>query len=1114
VGLVAAFVRNPVKVAVGVLLVLLFGLIALDRMPMQLTPEVQRPIITIETRWPGASPQEVEREIVLEQEEQLKGVEGVVKMSSECLDSTGRVTLEFGTGTDMSAAILKVATRLQQVREYPEEAKEPVISTSSSSDQAIAWFILRERLPTPAELDAFVRERPHLAEALAPARRARSSGSLQRRLAHAAVGHPEVASLLPPDQDIAKLRRFAEDVIEARFERVPGVSNSNLFGGEEDEVQIVVDPERLAVRQLTIADLRRALRTTNRDTSGGDFWEGKRRYVVRTLGQFASLRDVQEVVVARRDGVPVYVRDVAIVRYGFKKPSAAVRNLGADVIAINCVRDRGANVVGVMEELYVARRELNEGVLRDRGLQLDQVYDETEYIHSAVGLVKQNILFGGSLTVLVLLVFLRSVRSTFVIALAIPTSIIGTFLILGLLGRSLNVVSLAGLAFAVGMLVDNAVVVLENVYRHYQLGTPRVEAAVRGTTEVWGAVVASTLTTLAVFIPILFVEEEAGQLFRDIALAISASVGLSLVVSVTLIPTLTSRILPRSNVHAEALGRPPAWHALLHPAAVLGRSVLAAVTAAQRWLERGVLRQVALVLLLVGGAVLGTVLLMPKVEYLPTGNRNLVLGFVQPPPGYNLGELIQLGQGVEQSLAPYWDSDPEDPAARELPFPPLQHFFFVAAGRQVFMGMRAVDPLDARKLVPLVFLSTSGIPGTFGFGVQSSLFEQGLSAGRSIDIEIRGPDLGRLVAIGGRIMGRIPGVVPGAQQRPIPSLDLSNPEVHVVPRWEKAADLDVTAEALGYVVDSLVDGAYAGDFYRGGAKIDLTIVGREDFANRTHRLDDIVIATPTGDLVPLSAIADIRLSSGPEQINRRERERAITIQVGPPETTPLGQAIEDIETQILAPLRADGTLGGEYRITLSGTADKLIATWKALRFNVFLALVITYLLLAALFESWIQPLIIIVSVPLGAVGGFLGIQALNRFVLPDGVVQSLDVLTMLGFVILIGTVVNNAILIVHQALVLMREEGRGGDEAVLAAVRTRLRPIFMTVTTTIVGLLPLVLVPGAGSELYRGLGSVLIGGLFVSTVFTLFLVPTLFRLGQRTAGYLRRLLRLGAAEAA
>ncbi|WP_169980179.1 efflux RND transporter permease subunit [Tautonia rosea] len=1132
--LVAACVKNKVKVTVGVLLVALFGGIALVTMPTQLTPEVQVPTISVETRWPGASPQEVERQIVQEQEDQLKSVEGVTKMSSESSTGQGTITLEFPVGTNMAEALLKVNTRLQQVPTYPIDADEPVVSTSSLADRPIAWFILGQVPPSNEEILAFSAEHPELSEVLAPALKTAHIGLKLRRLVLAAADHPEINAILPEPVDIPTLRRFAEDVIEARFERVPGVSNSNVNGGRTVEMQVMVDPERLAARELTVVDVRDALRQQNVDTSGGDFWEGKRRYVVRTLGQFRSPEQVEAVIIARRDDRPVYVRDVADVQIGYRKPEGMVRRYGTSVIAINAQRETGANVLDVMAGLREATTELNAGPLRSRGLELMQVYDETEYIYSAIGLVQTNIVVGGLLTVAVLLVFLRSGRSTLVIGLAIPTSIIGTFLILNLLGRSLNVISLAGLAFAVGMLVDNAVVVLENIYQHYQRGDRVFVAAVRGTREVWGAVLSSTLTTLAVFLPVVFVQEEAGQLFRDIALAISAAVGLSLIVSITVIPTAAAAILrerPRSSLAAKVAGsgqngnglagsnghpRPSArprrstrikqalsWplrRLVIAPLDAFGRGFVAGVVGLNLWLQQGVMRRLLTVVLLVGGAVGLSWVLMPRVEYLPSGNRNLVAGILLPPPGYNLDQLVEMGEEIQESLRPYWDVEPGSPEAEALDYPVISDFFFVARGRQIFMGVRSADPLRAGELVPLLRGVSKDIPGIVLVAKQSSLFEQGLTAGRTIDIEIVGPELEKLVALGGRVIGQVNQLIPDVQARPVPSLDLSSPEVHIIPKWEQAADLGVNAADLGYTVDALVDGAYASDYYEEGDKIDLTLIGKEQFATRTQDLQSLAIATPTGQLVPLSAVADIQLNSGPEQVNRRERQRAITIEVTPPAEMALEEAMLLIQSEIVKPLEDSGELDGLTRINLSGTADKLQQTWKSLQFNIFLALVITYLLMAALFESWLYPLVIILSVPLGAVGGLAGLSLLNLFIL-----QPLDVLTMLGFVILIGTVVNNPILIVHQALNLIREEGMPYSDAIAESVRGRIRPIFMTTTTTVLGLMPLVLFPGAGSELYRGLGSVVLGGLIASTMFTIILVPTLFSLALQSRDALARL---------
>ncbi|MCA9060628.1 MAG: efflux RND transporter permease subunit, partial [Planctomycetaceae bacterium] len=674
-------VRSPVKVSVGVLLLSRFGVVSVFRMPMQLTPEVQTPTITVTTTWLGASPQEIEREIIVEQEEQLKSVENLQKLNSDSSDSTGTVTLEFRVGTDMSKAVVDVIGRLEQVKEYPENVDKPVIATANASDRPIAWFILSAQQPGDDRLQAFAAEHPDLSERVTLIRRTASPGLAMLRLRRLAAEHPEAQVLLPPGhQDVTELRRFAEDEIEAAFERVAGVSQANVIGGLEDEMQVVIDPELLAARQLTIEDVRRVLRSQNDDVSAGDFWETKRRWVVRTLGQFRSAEQIEHQLLAVRDGAPVYLRDVAEVRAGFKKPTGLVRRFGEASIAVNALRQTGANVLDVMNGLKAVNRQLNEDVLSRRGLVLTQVYDETDYINSSVNLVQENIFIGGALTMIVLMGFLHLnvrtlmfvplivgsswaaaylspwyfvvtlllivgagfwfARGALVVGLAIPISIVGTFLVLNVLGRSLNVISLAGLAFAVGMLVDNAVVVLENIYRRYEtLRESPIVAAVRGAQEVRGAVLASTLTTVAVFLPIVFIQDEAGQLFRDIALAISAAVSLSLIVALTVIPTAASRLFRNRLATADdgAVGdvavfpRSPSaknTSAIARPIEAMGRGFVGAITAVNQWLQGGFFRRVGVVVLLTGISAFLSWMFWPKVEYLPPGNRNLVFGIL------------------------------------------------------------------------------------------------------------------------------------------------------------------------------------------------------------------------------------------------------------------------------------------------------------------------------------------------------------------------------------------------------------------------------------------------------------------------------------------------------
>ncbi len=1050
-NIIQAAIRYPVTTTVGVLFLVLFGLISLVRVPIQLIPSVEQPEISILTIWPGASPQEIEREITDRQEEQLKSVSGLIKLESESTDGQSTVNLTFLTGTDLDTALIRVSNALEQVPSYPDDAEKPIISTINANNSPIAWFIL--------EPDA---------------------------------SHPR-----PFEGDVSTLFNLVDNFVLPELERVPGIAAANIFGGREIEMQVVVDPAKLAARGVTLSELGAALDRENDNVSGGDFAEGKRRYVVRLLGAYQSAEEIEDVVVAVRGDAPVYVRDVATVGLGYRKPVARAYHEGTRVMALNTVRETGSNVLEVMERLKTTVDRVNKDLFTPRGLKLIQVYDETEYINSAIDLVQQSLILGGILAITVLLLFLRSLSTTTVAATAIPISVIGTFLMMNLFGRTLNVVSLAGMAFAVGMVVDNSIVVLENIYRHRQMGHSRAQSAHLGAKEVWGAVLASTLTTIAVFLPVLFIEEEAGQLFRDIAIAISCAVALSLLVSMTAIPSLSARILEASKgVKAAASGKKPGLATRL-------RDWTADTV---YWICGGVFRRLAVVVGLTSAAILLSLWLFPKTEYLPSGNQNLMFGLILPPPGYNIDETSEIRNLYTRELGYLWQADVADPETASLPGGGIQDFFYVALANQAFMGGSANDELRVRELMPEFFKANVQIPGSFAFTSQFSIFQGSPDEGRAIDIEITGPDLEELIRLGQIVFGKCMSLMPGAQLRPIPSLDLGNPELQLKPDRRRLAELGIANRDLGLAINALVDGAKVSDYVYNGEEIDLKIIGAPNALQRTHLLDQLPIAAPSGELVALGSVAKLELASGPVQVNRIDRQRAITIRVGPSADMPLQTAMEIIQGQVIGPMRADGTMGELYQAALSGSADKLTQTGEALKWNLILAMVITYLLLAALFESFLYPFVILFSVPLAALGGFLGLRAAG--------IGSMDVLTMLGFIILIGTVVNNAILIVHQTLIYIRGGDLSHRDAIRKATGNRIRPIFMSVSTSVFGMLPLVVFPGAGSELYRGLGSVVVGGLILSTIFTLFLVPSLLSLSLDARAYLARSFQFLAEKSA
>ncbi len=1034
--IIKASIERPIAVVAAIFMTIVLGFIALERIPIQLAPDVNKPVITVSTYWYGASPYEIEREIVNRQEEVLKGIEGSKRLSAKAQEGRSEVTIEFDTNVNMDRALLLVSNRLNQIEGYPEDAGEPSLDTAGLDDNAIAWFILTK-----------------------------TEGN---------------------ETDIAAYGDIVENVIQDKIERVPGVARTTVYGGSETELRVTIDPEKMAYYGLTVPEVALALQRANASISAGDVEEGKRRYIVRAEGEFQTPDQVKNVVLIsnlNENGrfSRVTVKDIATVEFTHKEPISNIRFLGDSSLAINAVRQSGANVIEIMEGVRNAVKELNENSLPSLGLKLEQVYDETIYIDSAIELVRQNIWIGGSLAIFILIMFLRSWRATVIIGLSIPISVVAAFVAMAALGRSINVISLAGIAFAVGMVVDAAIVVLENIYRHRENGKEANEAAYFGAKQVWSAVMVSALTTVLVFVPILIMQLEAGQLFRDIAVAISVAVTMSLLVSITVLPALAKWLLTgvkttKKNIYIlDNIARGFVKLTISYVKLITKSRIASLLVAAT----------VAL------GALSISYAMLPKLEYLPEGNRNLIFGIMLPPPGYNLETLTEIAERVETRVKNLWASETGSVAEAGQP-PKIKNYFFVAgAGGRTLFGASAVQDTRVRELIPVLTRSLFGEPGTFGFFTQPSLFQRGFGGGRSIDLDITGPDLEKVVIVAQQAAGLVGKSFPrseGNQMRPIPGLVLGAPEIQVQPNRVKLADNNITAQSLALSVDAFNSGLRIAEITVDSKRMDLTLRGKVNAITQTQGIENIPVVTPNGKILPISSIADVVMTSGPTEIRHIERDRTITLQIKPIDKIPLEAAIDTIKEKVILPLEQQGLPTG-INLNLSGTADELTSTWNAMVINLIVAICMVYLLMAILFESFIYPLVIMLSVPPAAAGGVMGLWVLNLNIL-----QPLDMLTMLGFVILIGIVVNNAILLVHQTLQHMKEENLNVSEAILEATRNRIRPIFMSTLTSVFGMIPLVVFPGAGSELYRGLGSVVIGGLCLSAILTLAIVPPMLRI--------------------
>ncbi len=1082
-------IHNPVKVTVAVMLLLLFGVIALSRIPIQLTPDVDRPVITIRTDWSGRSPEEIEKSILLEQEEKLKSVQGLWKMTSLARLGSASITLEFNVGAPPERILQEVSNKIDEVPEYPEDVDRPIIDMADTAgDNAIAYLLLQAE---------------------------------------------------DPDFEVATFYDYADRYLKPSLERIEGVAEIDIKGGREHQVQVRFDPKALARRSITISELNSALRLDNINASAGDLVNNRQDVRFRVLGQYDSLEPLRRTIIKfDSSGSPVRVSDVAHVELALEKTTHFDQCKGRTSMTIFIKRKTGSNVLDIIEDVQRVVADMNSdgGILQsfknDRhGLRLRMAFDDSHYIHSAIGLVRENLLIGGGLAVLVLLLFLRSLRSTLIVAVSIPISVIGTFVVMWFADRNLNVISLAGLSFAVGMVVDNAIVVLENIDRHLKLGARPMEAAYQGTREVWGAILASTLTTIAVFAPVLTIQDEAGQLFYDIILAICAAVTLSLFVSITVIPTAAAIFLrehgPRGRIGAAFTN----LFGLVGLVGWIGDMWAATIHALTLKSLSGAWLRVVIISVIIAASVVLSIALMPPASYLPNGNKNFTFCRMSTPAGYSLMENFYVGQRIEHELEPFWSAKTTEEASMHGPvidnrtgeqyaeIPALREFFFVVARGSVFMIGISEDPDNVEPVAAVFGKAFDVIPASKGVTSQASIFGRGAGSSNAVMIEVSGNDLVRLKAACSHLEQRLQDVFSKFSVRTSPqNFNESGPELQMQIKQEVAKRLKISVADLAVSARSMIDGSFVGDFDFEGDNIDLVLIRDPAMDISPEDVPGLPIAVREQDgsivVVPLGQIADFVSTEASQEIRRVEQQRAIAITVTPPKDVALEEAqatILDVVTQA----RAEGAMGSDIFVSLSGNADRLsqvraslMGSWTGWNWaslgsvalsRFFLALVITYLLMAALFENFLHPFVIMFTVPMATVGGFIGLWLVRC----EDPTQQLDVLTMLGFVILVGVVVNNAILIVHQTLNFMRGSHNQGTEqvepmtareAIYESVRTRIRPIFMTTCTSVFGMLPLVLAPGSGSELYRGLGSVVVGGLAFATVFTLVVIPLLLSL--------------------
>ncbi|MGR8949494.1 MAG: efflux RND transporter permease subunit [Gammaproteobacteria bacterium] len=1035
-------IKKPIVIAVGILVVCVFGISAVFQVPKQMIPDLDARVVSVRTSWPGATPQDVEKEIIIEQEDYLRNIPNLERMISQSDTGSGRIELEFPHGIELNDVLIRVNNALSQVPSYPENVDEPRIVTTSTSNNPFMFFRVTPQTGNPQQVNMNL------------------------------------------------MRDFLMDNVVTEIERVAGVAEVDIWGGAERQIKIHVDPVKLAERRISVSQLRDALRSRNRDVSGGDLDAGKRRYIVRTLGRFETIEEIEQLIVARRSGVPIRLNEIGYAELD----SFEIRNVsyanGNPNITIGVRRMIGANVLDVMDQVMLRVNDLNDGLLKKKGLTMGLTSEDVQYIRDAVKVVAQNLIIGALLTIVVLYLFLASSPATFIGAMGIPICTIVAFFGLMITGRTINVISLAGIAFAIGMTLDNSIVVLENIHRHFSQGKNRMQAALAGAREVWPAVLASTLTTIFVFLPIVFIKEEAGQLYSDIAIAISASIFMSMIVAIALVPAAAGRFLRAPQKPAGAIGA-------LH---FIGGKTSATILSFVAWVITNWWRRLIVVLgvILISIGIIHE--LTPKAEYLPEGEEQKIFAFMFSPPGYNIETMDTIARELNDYFVPFIGADPNDFATGKAPVPALNVLIAYARAGNILLILEATERAQVNGLVEATSKRFKEVPGVRSFASRGSIFASNLGGSRSINVDITGSELEPLFDAGLKADRRAKEIFDNPQVRPQPSsLSLGQPMLEVRPDWERAAELNIDTTDLGYTIWAFTDGAFIDEFFLNDDKIDMFLYSTAGSVERPSDVNNVMLHAADGQIVPLSAIASINETVSIGSIRRVDGKRTITLSIIPPTDVPLELGAEKVSNDLIAYLLESGQVDESVSMKISGANDRLKATRLALADNFVIAVIVSYLLLVAIFSHWGYPLLILLTVPLGISGGIVGLWLLNligaelpRFGLA-AIHQPFDVITMLGFVVLIGTVVNNPILLVERSLRNLKV-GMSAVEAILESTQSRLRPIVMSTITTVCGLSPLVFHPGEGTELYRGLGAIVLFGLLFSSIVTLTFMPALLGL--------------------
>lgn len=1011
-------VKRPVTMIILVSVIIILGIFTLSRMAVDLYPEMKLPVAVVMTTYNGAGPEEVESQVTKPIEDVVATLSNVKEVSSTSSSSSSMIIIQYNWGTDMDTATTDIRERIGLIDSYlPDGVDKPLVIKMDPTMMPIMQMGITSK-----------------------------------------------------NMNMGQVQTLVEDVIQPRLERIPEVASVYTTGGQEREVRVEVDPVKLENYGLSLAQVNQVLQTENFNMSSGKVVEGDRQYFVRNLQQFESVDDIKDVAITTGTGNTVYLRDIANITDSYKEDTQMTRVDGQPAVGIACMKQSDANTVKACEAIKKQIAELEKEFNVDITMKITM--DQSTFINESLNTTKKEIVEGAILAVLVLLLFLRNMRSTLIIFTSIPLSIVAAFLLMYFSNCTLNLITLSGMALGVGRIVDDSIVVFENVYRHRSMGLPPLEAAVKGASEVGNAVIAATLTIIAVFLPIMFTEGLASILFKPLALTIAFAIIASLAVALTIIPLMSSRMLTDKAMDKKNMGQ--------------GR-LRKIIDGFGNWIDNlGERYKVILVwslahrkLVILGVTVMMVVslALIPLVgaEFMPKMDSGEISINIETDKGSTLENNNVITSKVEAELAKI----PEVYTRYTSVGSSGNYFSDAAETDRSTVYIKLVERSDREKSVDEIAEEIRNkVANIAGAKIQVTVMDSISmgSTGGPVNVQIRGDDLQELQVLSTKVAD-IVRKVPGTREV-TSSLTDGSPELQVKIDRMRAASFGLTPMQVASEVKNAMNGTVATRYKVDGEEVDVRVCYTTENHEDLAALENLTIMSPRGNVVKLSQVADFRMEQGPVQINRVDQVRRAQINA-----YLLNRDLKTVIADIQAKVNKLNLPAG-YTVTYEGENEDMMDSFGSLGIAFILAIILVYAVMAVQYESFFNPFVIMFSIPTALIGVILGLLLTGR---------AFSVPAFIGLIMLVGIVVSNAIVLVDY-LKQLRDRGMERNAAIIEAGRVRLRPILMTAFATILAMLPLSLGIGQGAESQAPLATVVIGGLIVSTFITLVLVPVVYSL--------------------